>query len=82
MAASPDAQGRWLDGMETWLCRRLAAIDARLDPKALGLSARNAKVDFCDPPKGEGVSRWSRGTNRVPTSHVRREWFESLGLRR
>jgi hypothetical protein len=58
LAASADAAVRGPPGMDAWLRRRLAAIDARLDPGALEISARHAEVDFAEPPKGEGGSRW------------------------
>ncbi len=44
--------------MESWLQRRLKALDERLDPGALEISARHAKVRFEEPPTGDEVSRW------------------------
>ncbi len=45
-------------GMEDWLRRRLKALDARLDPRALEFSARSAEVYFEEPPTGKVASRW------------------------
>lgn len=58
LEASPEAVGRGLAGMAAWLRRRLRGIAARLDPSALEISARHAKVGFAEPPQGEPASRW------------------------
>lgn len=54
----PAERGR-LDGLQAWLRRRLAALDARLDPIALDISARAAEVCFREPPPDGAAARWS-----------------------
>lgn len=56
--AAPETAELGPAGMATWLRRRLEAINARLDPGALEISARHAEVGFDEPPQGEGASRW------------------------
>jgi hypothetical protein len=47
-----------LSAMESWLRRRIGAIDARLAPLNLGVSARHAQVDFGEPPKLSDKPDW------------------------
>lgn len=58
LAAAPDAGEHGLGDMVAWLGRRIQAIEARIRPEALAISARHAEVGFCEPPKGEPASRW------------------------
>lgn len=50
VVSSNAAERPRLQSMEAWLGRRLALIEARLDPAALDISARHAEVGFVEPP--------------------------------
>lgn len=58
LAAAPDTAAFGLGDMVGWLGRRIRAIEARMDPRALAISARHAEVDFAEPPQAMPASRW------------------------
>ena len=42
--------------METWLRRRLKAVEAHLEPVSLEASARHAKVAFAEPKRSSALA--------------------------
>jgi hypothetical protein len=55
---TPEATGEGPKGISVWLRRRLQALEARLEPKALEISARHAEILFDEPPGENAGSRW------------------------
>jgi hypothetical protein len=47
-----------LADLDTWLRRRLQALNALLQPEALEVSARHSEVDFAEPPRRGPASQW------------------------